>query len=180
VAEIVLTYRGEKMTDLKIIKPEEIQDNVFNLIGSEWMLITAGNKESFNTMTASWGGLGVLWNKNVSFIFIRPCRYTYQFIEKADTYTLSFFDKKYKPALNLCGTKSGRDVDKVKETGLSPVATNSGSIYFSEARLVIECRKIYFQDLIPGNFLEPEIEKNYPEKDYHRMYVGEIVSGTCS
>lgn len=164
------------MTDFKTIKPEDIHDNVFNLIGSEWMLVTAGNKDSFNMMTASWGGLGVLWNKNVSFIFIRPCRYTYQFIEKTSTYTLSFFDKKYKSALNLCGTKSGRDVNKVRETGLSPIETKDGSIYFSEAKLVIECGKIYYQDLIPDNFLDPGIERNYPEKDYHRMYVGEIIS----
>ncbi len=165
------------MSDHGIIKPEEIQDNVFKLIGAEWMLVTAGSKQSFNMMTASWGGLGVLWNKNVCFIFIRPTRYTYGFIEKSNTYTLSFFDRKYKPALNLCGTKSGRDCDKVKETGLSPAETKSGSIYFTEARLVIECRKIYHHDLEPANFLDPEIAANYPEKDYHSMYVGEIISG---
>lgn len=165
------------MSDHRIIKPEEIEDNVFKLIGDEWMLVTAGNKESFNMMTASWGGLGVLWNKNVCFIFIRPTRYTYGFIEKSNTYTLSFFDQKYKHVLNLCGTKSGRDCDKVKETGISPAETKSGSIYFKEARLVIECRKIYYQDLEPAHFLDPGIATNYPGKDYHRMYVGEIISG---
>ena len=168
------------MSDRRIIKPEEIEDNAFKLIGAEWMLVTAGNKESFNMMTASWGGLGVLWSKNVCFIFIRPSRYTYGFIEKSDTYTLSFFDPKYKQVLNLCGTKSGRDCDKVKETGISPAETKSGSIYFTEARLVIECWKIYFQDLEPANFLDPVIASNYPEKDYHRMYVGEIISGFYS
>jgi len=168
------------MSDQRIIKPEEIEDNVFKLIGAEWMLVTAGNKESFNMMTASWGGLGVLWNKNVCFIFIRPTRYTYGFIEKSNTYTLSFFDPKYKHVLNLCGTKSGRYCNKVKETGISPAETKSGSIYFTEARLVIECRKIYYQDLEPANFLDPEIAANYPEKDYHRMYAGEIISGFYS
>jgi flavin reductase (DIM6/NTAB) family NADH-FMN oxidoreductase RutF len=168
------------MSEYRIIKPEEIEDNPFKLIGAEWMLVTAGNKESFNMMTASWGGFGVLWSKNVCFIFIRPTRYTYGFIEKSDTYTLSFFDPKYKSVLNLCGTKSGRECDKVKETGISPAETKSGSIYFMEARLVIECRKIYCQDLEPANFLDPEIASNYPEKDYHRMYVGEIISGFYS
>lgn len=164
------------MPGIKIIKPEELESNVFQLIGSDWMLVTAGNRESFNMMTASWGGLGVLWNKHVSFIFIRPCRYTYQFIEKSSMYTLSFFGQQYKRVLNLCGTKSGRDCDKVKETGLSPVQTANGSVYFPEAKLVIECKKIYYQDLEPGHFLDPEIMKNYPEKDFHRMYVGEILS----
>lgn len=164
------------MSDFKTVKPEELDSNVFTLIGSTWMLVTAGNKESFNMMTASWGGLGVLWHKNVSFIFIRPCRYTYQFIEKSNTYTLSFFDPKYKDVLNICGTKSGRDCDKVKETGITPAETANGSIYVSEAKLVVECKKIYHQDLEPDHFLDPGIMKNYPEKDYHRMYVGEIIS----
>jgi flavin reductase (DIM6/NTAB) family NADH-FMN oxidoreductase RutF len=168
------------MPDCRIITPEEIDDNVFKLIGAEWMLVTAGDKDSFNMMTASWGGLGVLWSKNVCYIFIRPTRYTYGFIEKSNTFTLSFFDRKYKSVLNLCGTKSGRDCDKVKETGITPAETKSGSIYFAEARLVIECRKLYYQDLEPANFLDPEISDNYPEKDYHRMYVGEIISGFYS
>jgi flavin reductase (DIM6/NTAB) family NADH-FMN oxidoreductase RutF len=165
-----------QMSEIKTIRPEELGDNAFQLIGSDWMLVTAGNIQSFNMMTASWGGLGVLWNKNVSFIFIRPCRYTYQFIEKTDTYTLSFFDGAYKRVLNFCGTKSGRDCDKVKETGVSPAQTANGAIYFQEARLVIECRKIYYQDLEPEHFLDADILKNYPEKDFHRMYVGEILS----
>ncbi len=164
------------MADRKIIKPNDIHDNVFNLIGDEWMLVTAGTMASFNTMTASWGGLGVLWNKNVSFIFIRPCRYTYKFIEESNFYTLSFFEPVYKHVLNLCGTKSGRDCNKVQEAGITPAETENRAIYFSEARLVVECRKIYYQDLNPDNFLDTGIEKNYPEKDYHRMYVGEIVS----
>lgn len=165
-----------KMSGYRKIKPEEIDDNVFKLIGAEWMLVTAGSKESFNTMTASWGGLGFLWNKNVSFIFIRPTRYTFGFIEKYDTYTMSFFEQKYKHVLNLCGTKSGRDCNKVKETGITPAETKSGSVYFTEAKLVIECRKIYYQDMQSDNFLDPEIAANYPEKDYHRMYIGEIIS----
>ena len=165
------------MSDIfNIIKPEEITDNTFKLIGTDWMLITAGPPEAHNTMTASWGGLGVIWNKNVCFCVIRPTRHTYGFIEKADNFTLSFFEDKYKSALTLCGTKSGRDIDKAKATGLTPVSgTLPGTTYFEEARLVIECRKIYYQDIDPKHFLDPKIDENYPEKDYHRMYIGEIL-----
>ena len=137
------------------------------------MLVTAGSHGSFNTMTASWGGLGVLWSKKVSFIVIRPSRYTYEFIERSASYSLSFFEEKNRDALMLCGSKSGRDMDKVKEAGLTAV-TDDGPIYFKEARLVMQCRKLYFQDLQPVNFLDGSIEKNYPQKDYHRWYVGEI------
>jgi len=161
---------------LKAVDVFEIPDNVFKLISKDWMLITAGNMESFNTMTASWGSLGELWNKKVCFCFVRPVRYTYQFTEKYDTFTLSFFEEKYRKILNLCGTKSGRDIDKMKGIDLTPVKSPSGSVYFDEARLVLDCRKIYIHDLDPANFLDPKIEKEYPDKDYHRMYIGEILN----
>jgi flavin reductase (DIM6/NTAB) family NADH-FMN oxidoreductase RutF len=150
-----------------------IDENIFKLIGEDWMLVTSGNISSFNTMTASWGGMGVLWNKPVSYIFIRPTRYTYGFIEKNNTYTLSFFSEKYRKALTLCGTKSGRDIDKAKEAGITPEEAESGTVYFKEARLAFECRKLYFQDIDPSHFLDSSIEKMY-DNDYHRMYVGEI------
>lgn len=157
------------------IDPASIQDNPFTLIGKDWMLITSGNIEKFNTMTASWGGFGILWNKKVCFIFIRPTRYTYEFIEQNDNFTLSFFSEDYRKALSFCGTRSGRDVDKIAATGLTPVSGSQDTVYFEEARLVLECKKLYFQDLDPANFLDPDIEKNYAAKDYHRVYVGEIV-----
>lgn len=160
----------------KKINPEEINDNVFKLVGKDWMLITAKNGEKFNTMTASWGGLGILWGKQIAFCVIRPQRYTYEFVEKSDTYTLAFFDNQYRKALNICGSKSGRDTDKVAEAGLTPVELSPEAVGFDEARLVIECKKLYFQDLEPENFLDPDINKNYPNKDYHRMYIGEIVN----
>lgn len=159
--------------ELKGISVLQIKDNTFKLVGNDWMLITAGKAGEFNTMTASWGGLGILWGKNVCFTFIRPTRYTYGFMEKEEHFTLSFFEEKYRDALNFCGSKSGRDVDKAKATGLTPMET-TGSVYFKEARLVLVCKKLYFQDINPTNFLVPEIEKNYTEKDYHRMYIGEI------
>lgn len=164
---------SDKFTE---IIPQDITDNPFKAIGRDWMLITAGNLNSYNTMTASWGGLGVLWGKNVAFCVIRPTRHTYGFIEKADTFTLSFFDDEFKKALSFCGSHSGRDIDKAKETGLTAAETDNGSVYFSEARLVLECRKLYFDDIDPENFIDPNINAaNYSEKDYHRMYVGEIV-----
>jgi len=156
--------------------PAKIQENVIDLIGNQWMLITAGNPASYNTMTASWGGSGMLWNKPVVFVFIRPQRYTYGFMEANDLFTCCFFDQKYRNALRFCGANSGRDFNKADETGLTPAETESGSIYFSESRLILECRKLYFQDLDPVGFLQPSIQKNYPLNDYHRMYIGEITS----
>ncbi|OPY60060.1 MAG: Flavoredoxin [Syntrophorhabdaceae bacterium PtaU1.Bin034] len=157
----------------RTIEPEQVKDNPFKLIGKDGMLVTAGEAGSFNTMTASWGGLGVLWARNVCFSVVRPTRYTYTFLEKSDSYTLCFFEEKYKDVLTFCGTKSGRDVDKIAKTGLTPVV-DDGPIYFEEARLVFQCRKLYFQDIIPGNFKDRDIEAFYPDKDYHRWYVGEI------
>ena len=164
------------MKKFKEIKPSEIGENAFKLIGTDWMLITAGSTSSFNAMTASWGGIGVLWHKNVCTIYVRPQRYTYEFLEKNDNFTLSFFSEKYKDALKLCGSKSGRDSDKIKEAGITPVETENGSVFFQEASLVIECRKIYYLDIDPENFIDPSIAENYPNKDYHRMYIGEILN----
>lgn len=157
------------------IDPKTLDQNVFSLIGDQWMLITAGTKEQCNTMTASWGGLGVLWGKPVATVYIRPQRYTLEFVEREDTFTLCFFGAEYRKALTLCGSKSGRDVDKVKECGFT-VATAEGAPYFEEADLVLVCRKAYWQDIDPTHFLDGEIDgKWYPEHDYHRMFIGEIV-----
>jgi flavin reductase (DIM6/NTAB) family NADH-FMN oxidoreductase RutF len=161
--------------DFELLDPSNLKDNVFELINKDWMLITAGPLDSFNMMTASWGGLGVLWSKKVCFCVVRPTRHTYKFMEKSDHFTLSFFDEEYRDALNFCGTHSGRDVNKIEKTGLTPLTSSKGVVFFNEARMVIEAKKIYFQDLNPENFLNGSIEENYPEKDYHRMYLGEII-----
>lgn len=157
------------------IKPTDLHESAVKLIGKDWMLITAGTPESYNTMTASWGSMGELWNKPVMFIFIRPHRYTYEFVEREDYFTCSFFDEKYRGVLDFCGARSGRDYDKAKETNITPVVLQN-SVAFSEARLVIECRKIYFHDIDPQNFISQSIQKQYPKKDYHRMFIGEITS----
>ena len=158
----------------KEIKPTEIPGNVIQQIGYDWMLVTAGTIDHFNTMTAAWGGLGFLWNKPLAIIFIRPQRYTYEFVEKYDSFSLSFFGGSEKKALNFCGTKSGRDVDKMKETGLLPLSSASGNVYYEQASLVIDCRKVYYDDIDPSLFLDHSIQRNYPKGDYHRMYFGFI------
>jgi len=162
------------MKHFKQISPYSITDNVFQLIDKEWFLITAGNLHNFNTMTASWGALGIIWNKPVAFIFIRPTRHTFSFAEENQIFTLSFFSKDYKNILNFCGTKSGREVNKIDSTGLIPLEAENGAVYFEQARMVMNCKKIYFQDINPEHFLFPDIQKNYPLNDYHRMYIGEI------
>ncbi|PIP53938.1 MAG: flavin reductase [Bacteroidetes bacterium CG23_combo_of_CG06-09_8_20_14_all_32_9] len=157
------------------ILPEKLNENAIQLIGKEWMLISAGKPGNFNNMTGAWGGLGNLWNKPVAFIFIRPTRYTYKFIEENDFFTINFFEEKYRDILNLSGTKSGRDIDKMNGLGLTPIESENLSIYYAEARIVIECKKLYHHDINPENFLDDSIISNYPKRDFHRMYVGEII-----
>ncbi len=161
---------------LKKIDVKTLDQNVFSLIGEQWMLITAGTADRCNTMTASWGGLGVLWGKNVATVYIRPQRYTYEFVEQGDYFTLSFFGEEYRKALALCGSKSGRDVDKIKECGFTVETGEGGAPYFAQAELVLVCKKAYWQDIDPTHFVDGDIDRKcYPNKDYHRMYVGEIV-----
>ena len=154
----------------------------FIRMDKQWTLITAagidGDKGNWNTMTAAWGGLGVLWNRDVAFIFIRPSRRTFSFVNDNALFTLSFFDEAFRPALNLCGVKSGYDTDKATAAGLTPVyfegGPAKGTVSFSEARDVLFCKKIYAQDIDPAFFLDGSIEKNYNGNDYHRLYIGEI------
>jgi flavin reductase (DIM6/NTAB) family NADH-FMN oxidoreductase RutF len=165
-----------KRSIFKKVDTGRLQVNPFQEIGKEGMLIAAGDIGRHNMMTASWGAVGVLWHKNVVFCFVRPVRYTFEFMEANACFTLNFFEKRYKKVLAFCGAKSGRDIDKTKAAGLTPVAGGRGIVYFGEARRVIVARKIYFQDIEPRHFLDGKIEGLYPAKDYHRMYVGEIVS----
>lgn len=155
-------------------RPEELTENVFEAIGKQWMLVTAGKGDDCNTMTASWGGLGVLWNKPSAFVFVRPSRHTYGFTEREDTFSLCFFDESYRAMLQMCGTKSGRDVDKIREAGLT-LRQAADTPYFEEAQLVLVCRKRYAQDMDPACFTDPTVEAHYGGTDYHRVYVGEIL-----
>lgn len=161
-----------KKTDVK-----ELNGNVFKLIGDEWFLITAGGPGNFNTMTASWGTMGVFWHKPVAICFVRPTRHTYNYIEEEEYFTLSFLKDGNRDILNYCGSKSGRDYDKIAETGLKPVKLENGTVAYEQAKMVIECRKMYFDDLKPVFFLPDNADdKFYPDKDYHRMYFGEIIN----
>lgn len=151
----------------------ELHTSPVKMIAEDWALLTAGDAAAFNTMTVSWGGVGELWGKDVAFVFVRPQRYTYEFMEKSDYFTLSFFGGDCKKELGVCGAKSGRDIDKCKETGLIPMEVK-GAVAFEQAKTVLVCRKAAFQDLDPKGFLDPSIMDTYAAKDYHRMYVGVI------
>ena len=159
----------------KKIDPKQLEQNVFSMIGDQWMLVTAGNKDDCNTMTASWGGLGVLWGKCVATAYIRPQRYTRAFMDREDYFTLSFFGEEYRKELALCGSKSGRDVDKVKECGFTVLEGEGGAPYFDQAQLVLVCRKRFVQEMDEANIPEDVKEKFYADADYHYIYIGEIV-----
>ena len=155
----------------------------YSLFEVQWLLLTSGDfaTRDFNTMTISWGSLGVMWNKPFVQVVVRPGRHTYSFIERYDTFSLCALPEQYRKALSLLGTKSGRDGDKITESGLTAAAASQiAAPVFAEAELVLECRKMYWQDLDPQHFLLPDIARNYPRLDYHRAYFGEIlaVSGT--
>jgi flavin reductase (DIM6/NTAB) family NADH-FMN oxidoreductase RutF len=177
-----LSPAGNEWRELPI---RDFQGSPSERIGQGWMLITAGDgrpEGDWNTMTASWGGLGTLWGREVAFMFIRPSRRTFEFANDNELFTLSFFDEAYRGALNFIGSKSGRDYDKAAETGLSPlvfdgIAKGRAAIGFTEAESIIVCRKLYTHDFDPKKFLDaPLIEKAYNGRDYHRMYIGEILT----
>ena len=153
---------------------EQLKDNPFTLINKDWMLITAGDAEKHNTMTASWGGVGELWGKYVSTIYIRPQRYTLEFVEREEYYSLCFFGPEYRQALSLCGSKSGRDVDKDAATGLTP-CFDQAAPYYEQARLVFLCRKLYRQDMEESAFLDKGLLEKWYDNDLHRIFIGEIV-----
>lgn len=155
------------------IKPEQMIGNPFQLIGSDWMLVTAQKEGQVNTMTASWGGLGVLWGKNVVYVVIRPTRFTKEFVDAAETFSLTFLDPVFRKQLAYLGAVSGRDVPKIEKSGLT-VTHSDQTPYFAEGRLVIICRKLFRQVIDPAGFLDPAIEDNYPGKDYHTLYVAEV------
>ncbi|MBQ5631585.1 MAG: flavin reductase family protein [Treponema sp.] len=159
---------------MKQIEINEFSENPFKLIGSDWMLITAKKGEKTNMMTASWGGVGILWNKPVATIYVRPQRYTKEFIDNEEYFSLCVLPEEYRQILNYCGTKSGRDEDKIAETKLTIDESEKAPI-FKEARLVLICKKLYAQDLTEQSFIDKSlVEKNYKAKDFHTMYIAEI------
>jgi len=166
---------------MKSIQPLNFNIKINDLWKNKWFLLTSGDfeKTHFNTMTVAWGFFGIMWNKPMAVVVVRPTRFTFEFMERYDTFTLSAFDKKYRKDLNLLGTKSGRNGDKIAETNLTIISSSMvGAPTFAEAELIVECKKVYWDDFKPENFLDDSINKNYPLKDYHRMYFGEIIEIT--
>ena len=154
----------------------ELSFNVFEKINKEWMLITAGTQSDCNTMTASWGGLGNFWsNKPVITTYIRPQRYTKEFVDANETFTVSFLDEQYRDAMTFLGRVSGRDnPDKIKDAGLTPMRVGDTAA-FEEANMIFVCRKLYMGQISPENFIQKKLDAaNYPEKDYHYVYISEI------
>lgn len=156
---------------MKEISAKEIKDNLIGLISDEKMLVAAGDQGGYNMMTASWGGMGEMWGKDVAVCVIRPQRYTLEFLDRHDRFTLSFYGDDSKIHA-ICGTKSGRDVDKAALTGLTPIFTD-GTVTFGQARMTVICRKLYKQQIDPDCFIDKSLLKNY-NSDYHYTFVGEI------
>lgn len=164
------------MTEFRELNTKDFRENCFDLISRQWMLITAGDESRCNTMTASWGSMGHLWNKDIATVFIRPQRYTRRFIESHGRYTISVLDEHYRKALAYCGAHSGEHERKIDNAGLSVIYTPGGTPAISQARLIIECRKLYSDIIKPEKFIDDTIiGAMYPEADFHYFYIGEIL-----
>lgn len=165
--------------NLHVFQPlpfDVVEFNPFTKIGKEWALLSAGSKLKYNTMTINWGGLGVFWNKNVAYVFVRESRYTKEFLDDGEFFTVSFLDEEFRASLNYCGANSGRDTDnKFEDAALTP-AFRHGIPYPDEANFVVMCKKMAAIEITPDTFLDPSInEKFYKDGDYHTLYIGEII-----
>ena len=158
----------------KEISPEALTQNPFHMIGKTWMLITAKKGDEVNTMTASWGGVGIMWNKPVAFVFVRPTRHTYSFLEQSEFLSLNFMPESFRKELQYCGTVSGRDENKIEKCGFT-VSEDASAPYFAEADTVMLCKKHYGQMLNGESFVHPEMDEQcYGDKNYHKLYIVEI------
>ena len=157
------------------ILPTEISKNPIALFDEQWALLTAGEPGNLNTMTISWGSLGELWNKPVVSVYVSCDRYTFEFMERNDRFTVAFFPEKYRKALGYLGSHSGRDSDKIAESGLTLEFLESGQPSFAEAEMVIEARKIYGAPFAEKGFGDvPAAFYGRTGLGVHSMYVGEI------
>lgn len=162
------------MNSFQPITPESITENTFKAIGKDWFLVTAASEGTVNTMTASWGGFGIMWGKPVAYVVVRDSRYTKEFMDKENAFSLSFFPSEYKKQLSYLGSVSGRDEDKISKTGLTVVADDIP--YFEEAKLVIKAKTLYKQEMKQECFLDPTTPTRwYPNGNYHTMYIAELV-----
>ncbi|MDL2214674.1 DUF4468 domain-containing protein [Dysgonomonas sp. OttesenSCG-928-M03] len=176
VADIPTTSSSEiTMQGYRSVTPDKIPGNIIKLL-SDAMLITSGTADQTNVMAASWGGLGRFWEKPVAFCFLNPTRYSVQTMDKGDTYTLSFYTEAYRDAVQYCGSVSGRNTDKIKGSGLTPIKTPSGATSFSEAWLIIECKKLVAQPISPSAVVAKDLPSDWSKNGYHKMYIGEILN----
>jgi len=163
--------------ELQSIDIKDLTDNAVSLFADNWFVVTAGNENDFNQMTISWGALGIIWGHPSATIYIRNTRHTYPYLKENRYFTLCAFDEEHRDKVLFIGSNSGRDINKVEATGLTPKTTELGSVYYDEARLVIECEKVYFNEIIPANILIEEGRKMYEgNDDFHEMFIGKIVN----
>ena len=161
---------------LKQIEANTLTFNPFEKLSKQWALVSAGSLDKFNMMTVCWGAVGVIWGKPSATVYIRHSRYTKEFVDNSEYFTLSFLQDGHRDALNLLGTKSGRDMDKMHDSGLTPVMVD-GQPSFAEAELVLVCRKRCKSEIAPEDILQQEtLDKWYGDNNYHTMYIGEIVA----
>ncbi len=168
------TTTDSSLPGFRQISADKIPGNIVKLL-SNWTLITSGTAQKTNVMTASWGGLGVFWEKPVAFCFLNPTRYSVQTMDEGETYTISFYTKAYKDAMLYCGNNSGRNTDKIKGSGLTPIKTPSGATAFAEAWMIFECKKIIAQQISP-DAVKTEVPAEWSKNGYHKMYIGEILN----
>ena len=165
---------------MREVNAKELSVDAVDLWFNQWLLLTAGTMDRCNMMTVAWGSIGCMWNRPFAQIVVRPQRHTRKFIDRSDSFTLCAFPKKYRKDLETLGTLSGRDGDKLSKTGLTlKTSKRVAAPSYNEAKFILECRKIYFQDMDPRGFVDKTIQDNYPANDFHRIYFGEILSVFC-
>lgn len=174
-APLVVEQKAAGMEGYRQIAPDKIPGNIVKLL-NDATLITSGTAEQTNVMTASWGGLGRFWEKPVTFCFLNPTRYSVQTMDKGDTYTISFYTEAYRDAVMYCGSVSGRNTDKIKGSGLTPIKTPSGATAFAEAWMIFECKKIVAQPISPDAVVDKNMPDDWSKNGYHKMYIGEILN----
>ena len=158
----------------------ELSVDVVNLWMNQWLLLTAGTIDDCNMMTVAWGSIGCMWSKPFAQIVVRPQRYTRKYIEQSDSFTLCAFPEKCRKDLQTLGSLSGRNGNKLSKTGLTLKASKRvAAPSYNEAKFILECRKIYYQDMDPRGFVDKTIQDKYAANDYHRIYFGEILSVYC-
>jgi flavin reductase (DIM6/NTAB) family NADH-FMN oxidoreductase RutF len=163
----------------QLISPEQFLTRPYDLWEHQWLVLTSGDFAAgrFNGMTVAWGAFGSMWARPFAQVVVRPQRYTFEFMEAYPTFTVCAFPAAFRPALNIMGTKSGRQLNKIAEAGLTPIASSvAAAPGYAEAELIVECRKLYWDDMEAGHFLEPDLAKSYPSRDYHRIFYGEILA----